>query len=83
MREKCVFLENGIQLPFVGRERSDVFSVKDDLSLIWRFKTADQTERGGLSTAAGTKKCEKFILTDIEVQIVQDHLAVIRFGNML
>ena len=51
MREKSVFLENGIQLPFVGRERSDIFSVKDDLSLIRCFKAADQTERGSLSTA--------------------------------
>jgi hypothetical protein len=40
MREKRIFLENGIEFPLVGRESGYVFTVKKNLSGVWRFKPA-------------------------------------------
>ena len=75
--KKGVFLENGIQLSFVWRKGSDILAVKDDPALIGGLKAADEAQRRGLSSA-GAEEREKLILTDIEIQIVQDHLAVVR-----
>ena len=83
MGKKGVFLENGIQLSFVWRKGSDILAVKDDPALIGGLKAADEAQRRGLSAAAGAEEREKLILTDIEIQIVQNHLAVVGFGNML
>ena len=40
MSEQRIFLEDGIELTLVGRHFCDVFSVKDNASLVRRLKTS-------------------------------------------
>ena len=53
MGKEGVFLKYRIQLPFVWRERSDIFSVENDTPLIRGFKTAQDAKCGGFATTAG------------------------------
>ena len=75
--------KRGVFWSFVWRKGSDILAVKDDPALIGGLKAADEAQRRGLSASAGAEEREELILTDIEIQIVQDHLAVVGFGNML
>lgn len=69
-----IFLEYGVELPLVGGQFRNILSVKDDLSGVRGLKAAQDPKKGGLSTAAGPKKGQKFIFTDIQVQVIQDQV---------
>ena len=81
MCEECVFLENGIELPFVWRKLCNIFSVKNDTAFIRIFKSAQNTERRCFSAAAGTEEGEKLILANIEIQVIQNQFSVKGFGD--
>ena len=82
MGKQRVFLENGVQLTFVRGELCDVLPVKNNLSLIRGLKPADDAQRGGFPAAAGAEQGQKFILTDLEVHLVQNRCSVVDFGNV-
>ena len=65
MGEQRVFLENGVELPAVGRQMGDILAVEDDLALIRVLKPAQNPKGRRLAAAAGAQQCEKFIFTDI------------------
>ena len=45
-------------------------------------KLAALQEAGCLAAAGRTEQCDEFILTDVEVQIVQNDIVTVGFGNV-
>mgnify|MGYP003188191976 FL=1 len=79
MGKQCIFLKNGIQLPFIRRKIRNIFTVKDYLTAVGNFKSAQNTKRRCFAAAARTKQGQKFIFTDIKVQIIQNGLCTVGF----
>ena len=82
MGKESIFLENRVELPFVGRHVCDVLPAEDHSSLIRRLKASDNAQGSGLAAAAGPQQRDKFIFLDRQSQIVQDNRAVIAFRNI-
>ena len=74
--EERVFLKYGVDLPFVGRNIVDAFAVKEDLAGGGLLKPADDTQCGGLTAATWTQQRQKFLVVDIEVDVIQDDVVV-------
>ena len=67
MGEKCVLLENRVDLPFIGRYFVYQFSVKEDLSFMRLDKAADNAQRCRFSASGGSKQGNKFLVVDIKI----------------
>ena len=52
--EQSVTLKNGVQLPLVGRNTIDYFTVKDNIARIRLQKTCNHSERSCLTATGGT-----------------------------
>ena len=76
MGEKCVLLENRVDLPFVRRDFVDQLSVKEDLSFVRLDKAADDAECCRFSAAGGSQQGNKFLVMDIKVDTLQYLLIV-------
>ena len=54
MREQCIFLEDGIDLPLIRRNVINPHTVKQDVTGCWRHKAANDPQRGGFAAPAGS-----------------------------
>ena len=76
MGEQGVALENRIDCPFMRRNIINPHAVKKYVPLGRRLKTTDDTKRGCLAAPTGTQQREEFLIVDIKVDVVKDHVAV-------
>ena len=72
MREQRVLLEYGVQVSLVWRHVGDVHALKEHLAFVRRLETADDSQRGGLTTAGRTQQGDELVLVDGQVEIIQN-----------
>ena len=82
MGKQGIFLENRVQLSFIGGQLADICAVKNNFAGVSSFKAADNAEGCGLAAAAGAEKCDEFIFFNRKVQIIQNHCPVKAFGDV-
>ena len=83
MGEESILLEYRVELSLIWRHICDILAVKDHPSLIGTQKSADDPQDGRLAAARRSQQGHKRIFKNRQVQVIQDHLPVKRFGNML
>ena len=71
MRKQRVLLKHRVDVTFVGRQSSDILSLKNHTPLIGHDKSADHTQRCGLPASGRSQQSHKLIFTDIDAQIIQ------------
>ena len=76
MREQGVFLENGVDLPLIGRNVIDPHTVEQDISRRRRRETSDDTQRGGFAAPAGSEKREELLIIDVQIDVIENQLVV-------
>jgi hypothetical protein len=69
MRKESIALENGIDFPQIRFGGGNVAAVKDHLSGIGLFETADNPEKGGFPAAGGTEDGEELTAGNGEGEI--------------
>ena len=67
MREKGVLLKDRIYRSFVGRDVFYVLAVKINVSVVGRFKAADNTEGSSFTAARGTEQGNKFLIPYVKI----------------
>ena len=82
MGKKSIFLKNCIQFPLIGRLRTDLLPVKNNLSFIRVQKASQDTQQSGLTAAAGSQQGNKLIFIDIKIHALEDDLSVKVFHNI-
>ena len=65
--EQGVFLKDGVDLPFIGRNVINPHTVEQNVSRRGRREAADDPQRGGFAAPTGAKQCEEFLIIDIEI----------------
>ena len=76
MGEESVFLEYGVDLSFIRGHIGNFLPVKDDLTLIGIEEAAKDTEQCGLAAAGGAQQGHEFIFINIQIDALQNDLAV-------
>ena len=76
VREQRVFLEHRVHRPFIRRHACDVLSFEQDFAGVRFQKARDQAKGRGFTAAGRAQQRDKFLIVDIEVQSVQNPLAV-------
>ena len=71
MGEQGVFLEHGVDRPFMGRNIINPHAVKQNVPGGRRQKTTDNTERGCFAAPTGTQQREEFLIIDIQIDVIQ------------
>jgi hypothetical protein len=69
MRKESIALENGIDFPQIRFGGGNVAAVKDHLSGVRLFETADNPEKGGFPAAGGTEDGEELTAGNGEGEI--------------
>jgi hypothetical protein len=73
MREECVMLEDGINVPLEGGKPGNRGATHPDLPGGWLLESRDHAEGSGLSRSRGAQQGEKFPGGDLEREIVHRH----------
>ena len=68
-------------MPFIRGDIANLNPVKLELTFVSSFKAADDTKRGGLATARRAEQGNKFAVANVEVDPVENLLAVVGFGD--
>ena len=74
--EEGVALENGVDVALVRRNVVDALTEKEDVALIRRFKAANHAQGRGLAAAGRAEQRQKFVVVNVEVDAVENGLAV-------
>ena len=82
VREQGVFLENGIDLPLIGRNVINPHTVEQDVSGRRSREAANDPQRGGLTAPAGSEQCEEFFVIDIKIDVIQYRFVVKRHAQV-
>ena len=83
MGKQGVFLEHGVDVPFMGGHVVDPVAHKQHIALIRVHKAADDPQGGSFSAAGGAQQRDKLVVMDVQADIVQDNLPVKGFGDIL
>ena len=83
MGKQGILLENRVDVPLVRRQTVDALAVKNDVAAFRLQKSADDPQRGGFAAAAGTEDRHKFLFVNIQVNMIEDDLAVKTEKNIL
>ena len=83
MGEEGIFLENGVDLPLVGRKIRNVSLIKKDIPPVRSDKTGDGAQRGSLAAAGGAQQSNELSVMYLQVETVQNLLPIIRNSNVL
>ena len=83
MREQSIALEDGVDLPLIGRHVRDLLSVKQHTAGSGRQEAADDPQSGGFTAAGRAQQREKFMVIKIEVDTVKYPLPVELHGKVL
>jgi hypothetical protein len=70
MREERVRLEDGVDVPLVGRALRDVVAAEEDAPVGGLLEAADHAQRGGLSTARGPEQGVERAARHLEIERV-------------
>ena len=76
MGKQRIALEDRVDLALIGRDVVQTLAVEQDVALGRRFKATDDAERGSLAAAGGAQQGNKFTVTDIQIDALEDGLAV-------
>ena len=82
VREQGIALENGVYIALIGRNIVDILTHKDNIALVSSFKAADKAQSGGLAAAGGAQQSNKFIIVNVQTDIVQNNSFVIGFADV-
>jgi len=77
MGKERVLLKNRIDFPFIRRKIIDSDPIKKDFTTTGFFKPTNNPESRGFSTPARPKEGQKFILSNIKVDVIQCFGAVV------
>ena len=80
IRKKRVFLEYGVDFPFIWRKIIDSFSIKKNVPAFGIYKASDNTQSGCFTTAGRSQKCDEFVVADIEINMAKNTFSV-KFNN--
>ena len=83
VREERIALEDRVDVALVGRDGRDLLAHENDLALVGRFKAADDAQRRRFAAAGGTEKRQKFVVIDVQIDMVKHKLTVKGFGYAL
>ena len=76
MGEQGVALEDGVDLPLVGRDVVDALAVKDDRAFVLLQEAAQDTQQRGFAAAGRTEQRHKFIFINVQIDTFKYDLAV-------
>jgi len=76
MGKQGVLLEDRVDLPLMGRHVVDPRAVKEHVARGGLLKAADDAQHGGLAAPGGAQQREKFLIVDIQVNVVQNDVLV-------
>ena len=76
VREQGVLLENGVDLPLIGRDVINPHTIEQDISRRRRRETSDDTQRGGLAAPAGSEQREELLVIDVQIDVIENQLVV-------
>ena len=76
MREQRILLEHRVHRALVGRHTGDILALEQNFAGIRLQKACDQAQGRGLAAAGRTQQRNELFVMDIEVQSVQNALAV-------
>ena len=65
VREQGVLLENGVDLPLIGRNVINPHTVEQDVSRRRRRETSNDPQRGGFTAPAGSEQREELLVIDV------------------
>ena len=82
VRKQGVFLENGIDLPLIGRNVINPHTVEQDVSGRRSREAANDPQRGGLTAPAGSEQCEEFLVIDIKIDVIQYRFIVVHHAEI-
>ena len=70
MGKQSVALEHRIDLPLIGGHIVDPAFIEDDVSRRRRQKPSDDAQRRRLAAAGGPQEGQKFVVVNVEINIV-------------
>ncbi len=76
MGKQGVLLEDGVDLPLMGRDVINPHAVKKHVARGGRLKTADNAQRRGFAAPGGAEQREEFLIVDIQVDVIQNDVLV-------
>ena len=76
VREQRVLLEHRVDAALVGRDIINPHTVKQHVAARRLEKAADDTQRRRFAAARGPEQCEEFTVVEIDVDRIEDGLAV-------
>ena len=79
--EKCISLEYGVDVALVGRNSVYALAVEKHVSAGGLKKACDYAESGGLSAARRPEKGNELLILDVETDIFEDTLALLKFHD--
>ena len=79
--EQRITLKHRIDLPFIRRHVVDALTVEINVTLIGRFESSDDTQRGRFSASGRAQKRDKLLVMDFQTHVVQNGLSVKRFRD--
>ena len=82
MGKQGILLEDGVDLPLVGRKVRNVFLIKKDIPLIRFDKAGNGAERGGLAAAGRPEQRDEFPVVYVQIETAQNLLPIIGNGNV-
>ena len=71
------------QNPALLRKRNYILVIKKNNSVIWRFKTCNNAEKGSFSAARRTKKRKELSRLNSKVDVIQGNKVAESFGYMI
>ena len=78
MWEQRVPLKDRIDLSLVRRDIIDPLSIKKHITGRRCQKTANNSQRCGFSASTGTQQCEKFLISDVKIDVIKNGFAVLK-----
>ena len=81
MGEKCIALEYGVDVAFVGRNSVYALAVEEHISAGGLEKACDYAESGGLSAARRPEKGNELLILYVETDVFEDTFALLKFHD--
>ena len=81
MREQRIALEDRVDVSFVRRNVIDAFSIKKNVTRRGLRKTADDSQRGSLTTTGRAQESNELLVLNVQIQMIQYDDTVVFHGH--
>ena len=80
--EESVALKDGVDVALVRRDVVDALAEEENVALIRRFEAADHAQGRSLAAAGRAEQRQKFVVVNVEVDAVENGLAIKLLGDV-